>query len=150
MNKAKIIAYVQIGFRIALGVLLLVAGVLKVQDNSALFETMAYITWLPLVLKSFAIDILPWIEILIGSLLIINVYGKLAKPAATLFYIGFFLFAIYGLSSGLEGDCGCFGDPDNGSILATILGSEFGWKMVFRNGIFVSMAGFLFWKPVQE
>lgn len=150
MNRIRILSYLQTGFRIILGALLLIAGILKVQDNSALFETMAYITWVPLGLKSLIIDTLPWIEILVGSLLIINILGKWIKPAAALFYLGFFLFAIYGLGSGMEGDCGCFGDPDSGSILAALLGSEFGWKMVIRNGIFVSMAGFLFWKPVLE
>jgi uncharacterized membrane protein YphA (DoxX/SURF4 family) len=147
MDKKQILTYSQVVFRILLGVLLLVAGVLKVQDNSALFESVAYITWIPLTLKSLIIDTLPWIEIVIGSLLVFNVMGKVVKPAASAIYLAFFLFAIYGLGSGMEGDCGCFGDPESGSILAMLLGSEFGWKMVIRNGLFLSMAGVLFIKP---
>lgn len=136
--------YLKITFRVILGSLLLVAGYLKVQDNSALFESIAYLTWIPLFIKSVIIDTLPWIEILVGGLLIVNVFGKIVKPAALLIYLSFFIFAIYGLGAGIEGDCGCFGDPESGSILATLLGSEFGWKMVIRNGIFLTMAAILF------
>lgn len=144
MDKKQIITYSQKFFRVILGLLLVIAGVLKVQDNSALFESVAYITWIPLALKSVIIDVLPWIEIAVGSLLMINIMGSVVKPAASVIYLAFFLFAIYGLGSGMEGDCGCFGDPESGSVLAMLLGSEFGWKMVLRNGVFLTMAGMLF------
>lgn len=147
MNRKNIISVVKTFFRVILGGLLIIAGVLKVQDNSALFESVAYITWLPLWFKSIVIDTLPWVEILIGGLLIAHLFNKIVVPAAGLIYAVFFIFAIYGLGSGLEGDCGCFGEMDDSSWLGALLGSEFGWKMVIRNGIFVTMAGFLFWRP---
>jgi uncharacterized membrane protein YphA (DoxX/SURF4 family) len=150
MKKQEIISWVQLVTRVILGALLIIAGYLKVQDNSALFESVAYIPLIPIGLKSLVIDLLPWVEILVGGLLVVNVFGNVVKPVAALIYMSFFLFAIYGLEAGIEGDCGCFGDPENGSILATLLGSEFGWKMVIRNGIFLSMAGFLFWKPARR
>jgi uncharacterized membrane protein YphA (DoxX/SURF4 family) len=150
MKKENIISYVQIFFRVVLGLLLIIAGYLKVQDNSALFESVAYITWIPIGLKSLVIDLLPWAELLVGGLLIVNLFGKIVIPTAALIYMSFFVFAIWGLGAGIEGDCGCFGDPESGSILATLLGSEFGWKMVIRNGLFLSMAGFLFWKPNSD
>ncbi len=144
MNKQKLISVIQIAFRVILGALLLIAGVLKLQDNSALFETVAYITWIPNVLKSMVIDTLPYLEILIGALMITGVFKKAAIPAGALIYLGFFIFAIYGFGSGMEGDCGCFGDAEDGNILALVLGSTFGWSMIIRNGIFVSMAAVLF------
>lgn len=139
--------YVQYAVRFLLGGLLLFAGYLKVQDNTALFETVAYITWVPVGIKSLVIDTLPWIEMLVGGLLISKLFDKFVLPAAGLIYLGFFIFAIYGFGSGMEGDCGCFGDLEDSSIIGMLLGSEFGWRMVIRNGIFVAMAGFLFWKP---
>ncbi|WP_176719422.1 MauE/DoxX family redox-associated membrane protein [Rhodohalobacter halophilus] len=144
MEKSTFIPILKIVFRVILGVLLLIAGYLKVQDNTALFESIAYITWIPLFLKSAIIDTLPWIEILVGGLLVFNLLGRVVKPAALMIYFSFFIFAIYGLGAGIEGDCGCFGDPESGSILATLLGSEFGWKMVIRNGLFLTMAAALF------
>lgn len=143
MNKLSVIKWSKIGVRVILGGLLLFAGYLKVQDNTALFESVAYISWLPLLVKSTVIDLLPWVEIIVGGLLIFNVFGKIIKPAALLIYLSFFIFAIYGLGAGIEGDCGCFGDPDDASLIGALLGSEFGWKMVIRNGIFLLMAGLL-------
>jgi len=138
------IPLLKIVFRVLLGGMLLFAGYLKLQDNTALFESVAYISWIPLILKSVIIDTLPWIEMIVGGLLIFNVLGKIVKPAAFVIYLSFFIFAIYGLGAGIEGDCGCFGDPEKGSIIASLLGSEFGWKMVIRNGIFLMMASVLF------
>jgi uncharacterized membrane protein YphA (DoxX/SURF4 family) len=143
MKKENIIQYAQLTFRVVLGLLLIIAGYLKIQDNSALFESVAYITWMPMFIKSLIIDLLPWVEVLVGALLMLNLLGGIVKPAAALIYFSFFAFAIYGLGTGIEGDCGCFGDPESGSILATLLGSEFGWQMVIRNGIFLGMAAFI-------
>jgi len=144
MEKYKMIPLLKIVFRVLLGGMLLFAGYLKLQDNTALFESVAYISWIPLILKSVIIDTLPWIEMIVGGLLILNVLGKIIKPAAFVIYLSFFIFAIYGLGAGIEGDCGCFGDSENGSIIASLLGSEFGWRMVIRNGIFLMMASALF------
>lgn len=143
MKKENIIQYAQLTFRVVLGLLLIIAGYLKIQDNTALFESVAYITWMPMFVKSLIIDLLPWVEVIVGALLMLNLFGGVVKPAAALIYFSFFAFAIYGLGTGIEGDCGCFGDPESGSILATLLGSEFGWQMVIRNGIFLGMAAFI-------
>jgi hypothetical protein len=144
MDRLKSLTVAKVAFRVLLGGMLLFAGYLKVQDNTALFESVAYITWIPLFLKSFIIDSLPWIEIAVGGLLIFNLFEKVVKPVAFLIYFSFFIFAIYGLGTGMEGDCGCFGDPDEATIIGSLLGSEFGWKMVIRNGIFLLMAAILF------
>jgi uncharacterized membrane protein YphA (DoxX/SURF4 family) len=150
MKTQKIIFILQPVFRIILGLLLLIAGYLKVQDNTALLETVAYITWVPTILQSFVIDTLPWVELLVGGLLVSGLFKKWVVPVGALIYAGFFAFAIYGLGSGMEGDCGCFGDVDDSNLLSMVLGSTFGWSMIIRNGIFVTMAGVLFMKPDSE
>lgn len=134
-------------FRIILGVALIAAGYFKIQDNSALFETVAYITWLPNILKSLVIDFLPWVEILIGGLLVSKLWDTIAIPFTALIYLTFLIFAIYGFSTGIESDCGCFGDAGGDGFIGQLLGSSFTWTMIIRNSIFVAMAGFLFWKP---
>jgi uncharacterized membrane protein YphA (DoxX/SURF4 family) len=150
MKTQKIISILQPVFRIILGLLLLIAGYLKVQDNTALLETVAYITWVPTILQSFVIDTLPWVELLVGGFLISGIFKKWVVPAGALIYAGFFAFAIYGLGSGMEGDCGCFGEVDDSNLLSMVLGSTFGWSMIVRNGIFVTMAGVLFMKPGSQ
>lgn len=146
MKSNLIIKSVSLLFRFLLGGLLIFAGVLKVVDNSTLFETVAYITWIPVGMKSLVIDFLPWIEIVAGSLLLLHIFDKVVIPINAAIYLSFLIFAIWGLSNGIEMDCGCFGDLDKGSFLATFLGSEISIQMVVRNGVFVLMAAFVFWQ----
>lgn len=147
MEKSNIIKIVQYVFQVILGGMLVVAGYLKLQDNSALFESVAYITWIPIGLKSLIVDLLPWVEVIVGSLLVLNLFKMVTVPLTGLIYLTFFIYAIYGLGSGIEGDCGCFGDLDESSLIGSLLGSEIGWRMVIRNGIFLLMSLSLFWKP---
>ena len=136
-------------FRIILGGALIVAGYFKLQDNSALFETVAYIYWLPNFIKSFVIDLLPWFEIILGGLLISRLLDVVAVPLTTGIYLVFLIFAIYGFSTGIEGDCGCFGDAGGDGFIGSLLGSSFGWTMILRNTVFLLMATFLFYKPLK-
>lgn len=147
MKKEHLIIVIQYLFRFILGGLLVFAGILKVQDNTTLFESVAYIPWLSIGIKSLIIDFLPYIEMVAGTLLIFNIFDKVILPLNGLIYLSFLIFAIWGLSTGIEMDCGCFGDLDSSSIIGSLLGGEMGWRMVIRNSIFVLMIGFLFVNP---
>lgn len=147
MKKEHIVIVIQYLFRFILGGLLVFAGILKIQDNTTLFETVAYIPWLSIGFKSLIIDLLPYVEIAAGSLLIFKIFDKVILPLNGLIYLSFLIFAIWGLSTGIEMDCGCFGDLDSSSFIGSILGSEIGLKMVIRNSIFMLMIGFLFVNP---
>jgi len=147
MKKEHIIVVIQYIFRFILGGLLIFAGVLKMQDNTTLFESVAYIPWLSIGIKSMIIDTLPYVEIAAGSLLIFKIFDKVILPVNSLIYLSFLIFAIWGLSTGIEMDCGCFGDLDSSSFIGSLLGSEMGWKMVIRNSIFVLMIAFLYLNP---
>ena len=147
MKKEKIISSVQFLVRIILGGLLVFAGILKIQDNTALFESVAYITWLPIGLKSLIIDFLPLAEIIVGGLLVLHIFDKVMIPLTGLIYLSFLIFAVWGLGTGIEVDCGCFGDLDDSSLIGALLGSEISMQMVIRNFIFVLLTGFLFWNP---
>ena len=147
MKKEHVIVVIQYLFRFILGGLLIFAGVLKIQDNTTLFESVAYIPWLSIGIKSMIIDTLPYVEIAAGSLLIFKIFDKIILPVNSLIYLSFLIFAIWGLSTGIEMDCGCFGDLDSSSFIGSLLGSEMGWKMVIRNSIFVLMIAFLYFNP---
>lgn len=141
VKKQVVISSVQWVFRVVLAGVLVFAGVLKLLDNSALLETVAYLPWLPVWLKWRMVEFLPWIEILVAVLLVIRIKEKWVLSIVGLIFTGFFLFAIYGFATGMEGDCGCFGEFGD---------SSFGWGMILRNAAFVGMAGFLFYKPAKE
>ena len=150
MNRRTIIRLTQIIFRFILGGMLIFAGILKIQDNTTLFESVAYITWLPIFFKSLIIDFLPWVEILVGGLLLFFLLDKWTITATLMIYLSFFIFAVWGQSSGLEIDCGCFGELDDNSFVGALLGSELGWKMTIRNFIFTGMTLFLFYNPSSK
>lgn len=145
MKNNAFINIVSLICRFLIGGLLIFAGVLKLIDNSTLFEAVAYITWIPVGMKSLVIDFLPWIEIAAGSLLMMHLFDKVMIPVNGLIYFSFLLFAIWGLSSGIEMDCGCFGELNKSSFLGALLGSEISWQMVIRNGLFTLMVGFIYW-----
>ncbi len=136
--NGKFMASLQLVARIIIASVLLFAGVTKLMDNTALFETVTYITWLPVWMKSLIISYMPWFEILLAALLLIYRQSYLIKGTVFLIFFGFLGFAAYGYATGLEGDCGCFGD---------LADSSFGWGMIFRNVFFVALAGLLFYKP---
>lgn len=137
-TSRRIVTTVQWISRLILAAALLLAGALKLQDSTALFETVAYITWLPVWLKVWIIDLLPWVEILLGVLLLTRSFERVVIPIVALIYLGFLGFSIYGTATGMEGDCGCFGE---------LMDSSFGPAMIIRNAIFTGMAGLLFLKP---
>jgi len=141
MDLHQILKWVQNLFRYILAVVLISAGVLKLLDNTALFETVAYITWLPVWFKSILIATLPWFEILVAIVLVTKWKFKYVLSLVTVIFAGFLGFSIYGFATGLEGDCGCFGD---------LAESSFGWGMIIRNAIFFGMAGFLFYKNESD
>jgi len=137
LNRRQLLPVAQWISRIVLAGVLLLAGVLKLQDNTSLFETVTYITWLPIWLKVLIIDWLPFAEILVAVLLLIRWQERVVLPVVGLIFLGFLGFSIYGTATGMEGDCGCFGD---------LMESTFGAKMIIRNTIFMGMAGLLFVK----
>ncbi|MEX0593421.1 MAG: DoxX family protein [Balneolaceae bacterium] len=126
--------------RLVLGGALLVAGIFKLIDDSALFETVAYITWLPVWFKLLVVDLLPWAEIVLALLLVTWRLDRWVRPPVIALYIVFLVFAIYGTVTGIEGDCGCFGE---------LMNSTFGWPMILRNTLLLLLS-FALYLPVSN
>lgn len=126
--------------RVVLGGALLVAGIFKLIDDSALFETVAYLPWLPTWFKLQVVALLPWVEIALALLLVTWRLDNWVRPSVIALYGVFFLFAIYGTVTGIESDCGCFGE---------LMNSTFGWKMILRNTLLL-MLSFTLYLPVSK
>jgi uncharacterized membrane protein YphA (DoxX/SURF4 family) len=126
--------------RVILGGVFIFAGTLKIIDDSLLRDSVGIIVWLPLQLKILIIDLLPWAEVVMGSLVILasvpkwHPFLRLADIPTALLYLVFLIYAIVGWATGQEGDCGCFGSG---------IGSSFGWIMTLRNTLFVLGASIL-------
>lgn len=85
--------------------------------------------------------LLPIFEILLGILIIANVQKRITIAAAGLLFLAFLLFSVYGTISGLNSDCGCFGD---------IVTSDIGWGMVVRNSIFFILVLVLYFNTAEQ
>lgn len=126
--------------RVILGGVFILAGTLKIMDDSLLRDSVGIIVWIPLQLKILIIDLLPWAEVVMGSLVILASVPKwhsllrFADIPTAVLYLVFLIYAIVGWATGQEGDCGCFGSG---------IGSSFGWVMTLRNTLFVLGASIL-------
>jgi putative oxidoreductase len=125
--------------RLALGTLFVFAGATKAYDPGAFaiqIERFNLIPWFPAALASVY---LPWLEILVGGLLIVKRYEK-----GALLLIGFLLlvFTIALASATFRGlgiDCGCFGKAfaATGTIIPLV-----------RNVVLLAFTGFL-WRDLK-
>lgn len=140
----KLATYFLLAVRIAVGGLLLVAGVLKILDDSTLRDGVGLIPWLPVWAKLLVIRLLPVVEVVLGGAFAAGLLLRWSGSATSLLYLVFFGYAIYGWATGMEGECGCFGG---------VGGASFGWQMTLRNALLLAGAAIVTarsWRPTKE
>ena len=112
--------------RLILGVVLLVAGVLKVGNLPKSAMAVRAYELLPISLANFLGYSLPWIEIGLGLLLIVGVTVKISGALGALTMLAFIIAIAQAWARGLSIDCGCFGgggsiDPEDTKYLSEII-----------------------------
>lgn len=127
--------------RLIIGGVFILAGTLKIIDDSTLRDSVGIMVWIPVWAKIWIIDLLPWAEVVLGSAVILagipalhRIFRHAELPTLGL-YLAFLIYAVVGWVNGQEGDCGCFGSG---------IGSSFGWVMTLRNTLFVAGALYIF------
>lgn len=117
-------------FRVILGGMFVYAGVMKIADPAGFAQAIANYRILPLWMVSTAAIILPWVEVLAGTSLILGLF----LPGGSLIVAGLMLaFACalgFDLWRGLDISCGCFGASKD-SIT---------WLYVVRDTVLFGMA----------
>ncbi|MDE2573327.1 MAG: DoxX family membrane protein [bacterium] len=104
--------YVIFALRVAIGVVLLVAGLLKAPNPAALASTIVGFQLVPGAIAGPMAVFLPWFEIMLGGYLIV---GYLTRIAAWVACAEFAVFAAAIASvvvRGIHVACGCFGQRD--------------------------------------
>ncbi|TCC49910.1 DoxX family membrane protein [Kribbella capetownensis] len=101
--------WVSLAARLVLGVVMLVAGALKVTDPETAAQAVRAYEILPSGLVSPVGWGLPFLEIAIGLLLIVGFGVRAAAVAAGVFMIVFIVAVSSAWVRGLAIDCGCFG-----------------------------------------
>lgn len=112
--------------RLILGVVLLVAGGLKVGNLTKSAMAVRAYEMLPISLANFLGYSLPWIEIGLGLLLIFGVAVKISGALGALTMLAFIIAIAQAWARGLSIDCGCFGgggaiDPEDTKYLSEII-----------------------------
>jgi len=112
--------------RLILGVVLLVAGGLKIGNLPKSAMAVRSYEMLPIPLANFLGYTLPWIEIGLGLLLIVGVTVKISGALGALTTLAFIIAIAQAWARGLSIDCGCFGgggaiDPEDTKYLSEII-----------------------------
>ena len=106
-----------IGAGIILGLIFVTAGVGKLLHQPEAFKIFftPFLDLLPLILMAKAFFIwLPWVELVIGLLLITGIAARLVAAFSLLLITAFITNNTLNLIKGLGGEpCGCFGAVDN-------------------------------------
>ncbi len=100
--------------RLVLGAVFLYAGWIKASDVTGFAGQVAAYQLLPYTLNYLVAATLPYIELLCGAMLLLNLRIRPALLVLGVFNLGFMAALVLVLMRGLEIDCGCF-DPTGGS-----------------------------------
>jgi len=119
--------------RIVLGVVFLYAAYTKLRNPWLLFAlSIDSYRLLPEWAVLAIARTLPWIELLIGALLIPGYKLRWVSSAAALLLLTFFALMVRSYAAGLGIDCGCFG-----------LGEALGVRTLIRDGLLLGASLFL-------
>lgn len=118
-------------FRAAFGLVFIWAALAKIADLSGFANDVHNFRLLPLALENVFAMTIPWIELVAGVALIMNVAprsGLLVLGVLLVVFMGAILLAII---RNLDIDCGCFGTSD---------ASKTGWTTLIRDVAFLVLA----------
>jgi putative oxidoreductase len=134
LARSRVVNFIRALVRIALGGLFIFAGATKAYDPGAFaIEIQRYnlIPWFP---GALAAVYLPWLEILVGALLVVKRFERGALLLITCLLLVFTFALASATFRGLGIDCGCFGKAfaATGTIFPLV-----------RNVLLLAVAGFL-------
>jgi len=101
--------YLSFVFRIGLGVIFMISGAGKLPELAAFVDQVEEANVLPHVLSRAYGTALPYVEIVIGALLILGLLSRFAAGIGGLAAVSFIIGNSTRLYQGLYGECGCFG-----------------------------------------
>ena len=106
-----------IGASLLLGLILLVSGAGKIAEPAELLAVLNETSVLPETAAALAAQWLPWLELVLGILLVMGISAKFMASASGLLAIGFIFNNSRAIEQGLEiNGCGCFGVFEIGII----------------------------------
>ncbi len=131
MTRRRVLDLVGLLARLVLGIALLVAGGLKVGNPRGSARAVQAYDVLPFDLAAYVGYGLPWVEVIIGALLVIGLFTRVNALLGTLLMVVFVAGISQAWARGLTIDCGCFGGGGEVSAHQTRYGQEIARDALF-------------------
>jgi uncharacterized membrane protein YphA (DoxX/SURF4 family) len=128
--------------RLGLAAVYLVSGVLKAIDPDATYVAVRAYDVLPKPGVELVAGVLPWLEIVIGLLLLAGIATRAVAVVSAILLLGFMAGVAQAWARGLSIDCGCFGGGGAVDPGQTTYGRE-----LLRDAGFLLLAGWLVVRP---
>ena len=109
MGSARVRDIVGTVARLGLAAVFLVSGVLKAIDPDATYVAVRAYDVLPKLGVALVAGVLPWLEIVIGLLLLAGIATRAVAVVSAVLLLGFIAGVTQAWARGLSIDCGCFG-----------------------------------------
>jgi fibro-slime domain-containing protein len=114
LRKSFTNPWFMLGLRLFLGLIFLVSATLKLLNQADFISTVVGYNLLPNGLAVFYGSVLPWLELLIGILLVFGWLVKLASGMSLAMLVSFMVANIYAIMvAQFDVNCGCFGSSIN-------------------------------------
>ena len=126
--------------RLLLGGVFIYASLDKILHPLAFAKSINNYQILPDRLINLAAIILPWLELILGSLLLFGIWLPGAVTLINLLLATFFAALLFNIARGLNVDCGCFPASATGSPSTS-------WYVI-RDAVFLLVGAFLFYRSV--
>jgi len=122
-----------------LGGVFIFSGLQKISNLNGFLLVVKNYKLLPASAENWIAIILPWIEFIIGSLLLLGIYIRHSALSAFMILILFILVITINIVRGIEFSCGCFSlSLEKSNKITTI-----GWLL--RDFILLLMSGYVYW-----
>jgi uncharacterized membrane protein YphA (DoxX/SURF4 family) len=113
-----------LGIRLFLGFIFIFAAVTKIADPAGFSQSIYNYKLMPDFLINVLAIVFPWIELVVGILLIFGISVKENSAILTGLLVVFIIAIVISLARGLDINCGCFG---------TVEGSKVGLMKILEN-----------------
>lgn len=108
--------YLLFAVRLILGALFIYSAVTKISDLDYFAKSLYNYRLLPEDSLNFFALIIPWLELIIGVLLVAGIYVRESALLGTILMIVFIGAVAIALARGLDIECGCFGTRDGSKV----------------------------------
>ncbi len=101
---------------VAIGLVFVIAGLAKIGDTAAFAAQVHNFRLTPIALENLVAMILPWVELVAGTALVLGTRSRAAAWICAALMIVFTIGIAQAAARGLDFECGCFGKGDSSTV----------------------------------